>query len=151
MSTQDTRQIALSEIFHHATPEASSPPPARKKNTYSPFSIRFSKEERSYLEQQAGNRPLGAYIRDELLAEKAQKRRTMRKPSIEDGQYATLLAALGQSRLSSNLNQLSKHANTGTLDVSEDIEQQLQDACQAILAMRKALFIALGLRSGGGS
>jgi len=150
MSTQDTRQITLSDAFHHAIPGASTPP-VRKKNTYSPFSIRFSEEERSYLEQQAGNCPLGAYIRDELLGDKAQKRRTMRKPAIEDGQYATLLASLGQSRLSSNLNQLAKHANTGTLDVSGDIEQQLQDACKAIFAMREALFVALRLRSGVGS
>ena len=42
----------------------------------------------------------------------------------------------------------TKAANTGTLDVSEEVEQQLQDAYAAIIAMREALFIALGLRSG---
>jgi len=151
MSTQDTGQKNLSEVFHHSTPGAPSSPSVRKKNTFSPFSIRFSEDERTYLEQQAGNRPLGAYIRGQLLGEKAQKRRTIRKPAIEDEQYAALLAALGQSRLSSSLNQLAKHANIGTLNVSGDTEQQLQDACQAILAMREALFIALRLRSGGGS
>ncbi|MBL1259813.1 MAG: hypothetical protein COB33_004675 [Thiotrichaceae bacterium] len=150
MSAQGTRQTNLSEVFHHSTSGAPLSP-ACKKKPHSPFSIRFSEDERSYLEQQAGNRPLGAYIRDELLAEKAQKRRISRKPAIEDVQYAALLAALGQSRLSSNLNQLSKNANTGTLDVSGDTEQQLQDACQAIFAMREALFVALRLRSGGGS
>lgn len=150
MSTQDTCQAAITDVFQH-TASGVFTPPACKKNAYSPFSIRFSEEERSYLEQLAGNRPLGAYIRGELLGEKAQKRRTTRKPAIEDGQYAALLAALGQSHLSSNLNQLAKHANMGILDISDDVEQQLQDASQAVLAMRKALFVALGLRSGGGS
>lgn len=150
MSAQDMRQTALSDVFHHV--ETGAPKSAAsKKKGHSPFSVRLSEEERKYLEQRAGNRPLGAYIRDQLLGEKAQKRRKLRKPTLEDGQYAALLAALGQSRLSSNLNQLAKHANTGTLDVSGDTEQQLQDACAAVLAMREALFVALRLRSGGGS
>jgi len=147
MSTQDT---TLPNAFNPASAGANKST-VRTKKVYSPFSIRFSEEERSYLEQLAGNRPLGAYIRERLLEKKAEKRRVLRKPSIEDEQYAALLAALGQSRLSSSLNQLAKQANTGTLDISENIEQQLQDAYHTILAMREALFIALKLKSGGES
>ncbi|MFI0377866.1 MAG: hypothetical protein ACH253_17015 [Candidatus Thiodiazotropha sp.] len=92
---------------------------------------------------------MGAYIRQRLRGDRAEKRRELRNPQIGQEQYAALLAALGQSRLSSNLNQLAKSANVGTLDVSQDIEQQLQDAYGAVLEMRKALFMALGLKSGG--
>ncbi|MEW7986964.1 MAG: hypothetical protein AB2765_07950 [Candidatus Thiodiazotropha endolucinida] len=123
----------------------------RPKKRPSPFCIRLSADERAYLERLAGNRPLGAYIRHRLLGERAEKRRELRNPQIGQEQYAALLAALGQSRLSSNLNQLAKSANVGTLDVSQDIEQQLQDAYGAVLEMRKALFMALGLKSGGRS
>lgn len=112
-----------------------------------PFSIRLTNEERTYLEAKAGRRALGAYCRDILLKDIAQKRTQTAKPRLEDGQYAALLAALGQSRLSSNLNQLAKHANMGTLDIAEDTEKQLQDAYKTILEMRKALFIALGLKA----
>lgn len=149
MTPQDAKTLNLSETFGQAAavaaPEGKRP---RKPHKLKPFSIRFSREERAYLEELAGKQPLGAYIRDQLLGDKAQKRRKSRKPALEDGQYAALLAALGESRLSSNLNQLAHHANTGTLDVTENTERQLQDAYDAILAMREALFTALGLKSG---
>ncbi len=113
-----------------------------------PFSIRLSGEERAYLERQAGNKPLGVYIRAVLLGERAAKRRVLRKPTVDRQQIATVLAALGDTRLSSNLNQLAKHANMGTLDVSRDIEQELEEAYQAVIAMRNALFMALGMKPG---
>ena len=62
---------------------------------------------------------------------------------------SALLAGLGQSRIPNNLNQLAKAANCGTLETSEHVEKQLEEACAAVLAMREALFIALGLRCGG--
>lgn len=123
-----------------------SSPKAKKAKETKPFPIRFTMDERAYLEQKAGHRPLGAYCREILLANYAEKRRSFRKPSVSDEQYSSLLAALGESRLSSNLNQLAKHANMGTIDVSDDIEQELHDAYQVILEMRKALFMALGLK-----
>ncbi len=112
----------------------------------SPFSIRLSVEERAFLEQQAGHQPLGAYIRAQLFGDKADKRRVLRKPKINEKQVASVLAALGHSRMSANLNQLAKHANMGTLDISRDVEQELQDACAAIFAMRDVLYMALGQR-----
>jgi len=130
---------------------SNTPFPEKKAKPTAPYSIRFTAEERSRLEAQAGHRSLGAYIRDKLLGEQADKRcRALRKPSLGDEQFAALLAALGDSHLSSNLNQLAKHANMGTLDVSEDVEKELHYAYEAIIAMREALFIALGLKSGGG-
>ncbi len=117
-----------------------------KAKATSPLSIRLTLDERAYLEELAGNQSVSAYARKILLGTKAEKRITLRKPKMEDIQYSTLLANLGQSRLSSNVNQLAKHANMGTLDCSQNIEQQLEDACGAIFAMRDALFMALGHR-----
>lgn len=56
------------------------------------------------------------------------------------------MSQLQKTRIASNLNQLAKAANTGTLDVSQDIEQQLQDASLAVLTMHDALIVALGLK-----
>lgn len=140
----------VSAAFRTAAPPAHSAPPQNpSKKRPSPFCIRLTTEERAYLQQLASNRPLGAYIRERLLGERAMKRRRLRQPKLDDQQYATLLAALGQSRLSSNLNQLARSANMGTLDVSQDIERQLEDAYGAVQEMRKALFIALGLKPEG--
>ncbi len=128
--------------------KAAAAPHAPAKEIATPFSIRLTPSEKAYLSQKAGSRPLGAYFREELLGKQADSRRKERKPKIDEKQVAALLAGLGQSRLPSNLNQLAKAANQGTLGTSEEVEQQLQDACEAVLAMREALFIALGLRSG---
>ena len=144
MTLQDVSVLRASDSFQKVS--CAAPQPGRKKPP-SPFSFRLSEEERATLIQQAGNKPLGAYIRDRLLGDKAEKRRTFRKPKIDDKQIAQVLAELGASRLSSNLNQLAKSANMGTLDVSRNVEQELEDACAAILVMRDTLLMALGLKT----
>ena len=117
------------------------------KQKTSPFSIRFTHEERAFLEAQAGNRPLGEFIRALVLCERAEKRRKLRKPQVHDQKIALVLFALGDSRIASNLNQLAKHANVGTLDVSEHVEQELHQSCLAVMTMRNLLIEALGHRA----
>lgn len=121
---------------------------APKQPATYPFSIRLTPEEKAYLEQKAGHRPIGAYARSVLLEGMGQKRRSYRVPRGDDPRLAAIVDELGRSHLSSNLNQLAKAANMGTLDVTQDVERQLEDAYKAILAMRDALFIALGMPSG---
>jgi hypothetical protein len=87
---------------------------------------------------------LGAYIRDVLLLDKQRKRASFRRPRVDEKQIAQVLWALGQSRVASNLNQLAKSANMGTLDVDEHTQAQLEDACTAVVAMRDVLLQALG-------
>ena len=144
MTSQDVSVLGAVDSFNKVS--CAAPQPRRKKPP-SPFSLRLSEEERANLIRQAGSRPLGAYIRERLLGERAEKRRTFRKPKGDDKQIAQVLAELGASRLSSNLNQLAKSANMGTLDVSRNVEQELQDACGTVLAMRDALLTALGLKT----
>ena len=146
MSAVEKPRVRLTTAFQ--TPSGSAQDVEAKKRP-SPFCIRLTPYEKAYLKQLAGNRPLGAYIREQLLGDMAEKRRELRSPQIDQEQYAALLAALGQSRLSSNLNQLAHAANIGVLDVSQDTEQQLQEAYACILEMRKALFMALDLKCGG--
>ncbi len=133
----------LETVFNGVSASAATAKDIKKS---APYSIRLTAEERAYLEEQAGSGPLSGYIRAKLLGERADKRRVLRNPKLEEAQYAALLAALGESRLSSNLNQLARHANMGTLDISDEIEEQLQDAYEAVLEMRKALILALGLK-----
>lgn len=135
--------INASKAFRKAVRKPSKATKAR------PFAVRLTDDERVYLKRKAGTRPLGTYIRECILGEQAKQRRTYRQPRVNDKQLAAVLAELGNTRLSSNVNQLARAVNTGTLDVSEDVEQQLLDAYEAILAMREALFVALGLKCGG--
>ena len=117
-----------------------------KKKRAPPFSLRLSDAERAELETQAGGQSLGGYIRERLLGDEAAPRRKTRRPHIDDQKIARVLADLGASRLASNINQLAKAANMGTLDVSRNVEQELLEACTAIREMRDLLMSALGLR-----
>lgn len=143
MSAQGAGGAQIKEVFQSVSGQPKAERPGRKAKR---FSIRLSDDELVYLRSKAGRRPLSAWCREQLLGSRAENRIELKQPQLEDQQYASLLAALGESRLSSNINQLAKHANMGTLDIGSDTEQELQYAVQAIIDMRKALFIALGLK-----
>lgn len=148
MSRDLSHDLSLTRAFL-----VSANPATTRKTRPSPFPVRLSPNERTYLEGKAGGLALGTYIRQELLADydgkQTQSRKRLHKPDINQQKVSALLAGLGQSRIPNNLNQLAKAANFGTLETSEDVEKQLLDACAAVEAMREALFVALGLRCGG--
>ena len=121
-------------------------PQNKSKRRYTPpFSLRLTEQERKRLDEMAGNQPLGSYIRDRLLGEQAEKRRKIKKPKPDTAMLAMVLSELGQSRLASNINQLAKAANMGTLDITPEIEQEIEQACREIQAMRALLIAALGV------
>jgi hypothetical protein len=110
-----------------------------------PFCLRLSFEERARLEELADGQPLGAYIRSRLLDE-APRRKAL---SVNDKDtLLRVLGKLGQSRISNNLNQLAKLANSGALPVTPDTEAALMQAVNDVAAMRKLVIDALGLDSG---
>jgi hypothetical protein len=113
-----------------------------------PFSLRLTLEERAKLDSRAGNLHLGAYIKSVLFAEDAPTYRQRRKGPIADQKaLADVLACLGASRLSQNLNQLAKAANIGDLYFDEETKRLIGSACSDIKAMRQMLMQALGLKS----
>jgi hypothetical protein len=112
-----------------------------------PFSLRLTPEERAQLDRDAGSVPLGAYIRSRLIDGGGSPRRAVRKPAPDQAGLARVLAELGRSRLASNLNQLAKAANSGSLPVTPELEAELAAACADIGAMRAALITALGLKA----
>ena len=120
-----------------------------KGKTPPPFSLRLTFEERAKLEEAANGMPLGAYIKAALFDGDLKKVRRRGHQPVKDHQaLARVLAALGSSRLSSNLNQLARAANTGTLPVHPETEADLRKACQEVMALRADLITALGLEGG---
>ncbi|ARE41345.1 Glycosyltransferase [Rhodovulum sp. P5] len=116
-----------------------------KKPYPSPFCLRLTFEERARLERDAAGMALGAYVRDCLFGEDAVPRKTRGKFPVKDHEaLGRVLAALGGSRLASNVNQLAKAVNTGSLPVTPETEDDLIEACEAIQAMRRDLLDALG-------
>lgn len=119
-----------------------------------PFSMRFTEDERKALETAAAGRPLGAYIRwlifKEDMPEMPKKRTRGETASPDHKELARLLGALGKSRISNNINQLAKAANSGSLPVNKEIIEALNEAVAAIQWMRNTLIKAMGLRPQGG-
>lgn len=136
----------LAESFGFAA--AGGEPPAPRRRATPPFSLRLTFEERAQLEAEAGDMPLGAYIRYRLLNMDAAPRRRVKRAVRDRQALAQVLGELGRTRLASNLNQLAKAAHTGSLPVGPDTEAELAEACKAVQDMRRMLMTALGLHEG---
>ena len=117
-----------------------------KTKTTAPFSLRLTFEERAKLETAANGISLGAYIRTVLFDGDLKKVRRRSTTPVKDHEVlGRALAALGQSRLSSNLNQLAKAVNSGTLPVHPETEAEIVRACTDVSKMRSEFLRALGL------
>lgn len=114
--------------------------------TAKPFSIRLTEAERRALAERSGGRPLGAFLRDLVLAADGKTHRRSSPVPVKDHQsLARVLAVLGQSRIANNLNQIAKAANIGALPVTPETESEIVEACAAVVSMRQHLLRALGL------
>lgn len=92
---------------------------------------------------------MAAYIKSLIFSEHAPRIATRRRSPVKDATaLAEVLACLGATRLSSNINQLAKHANSGSLYFDRETKVQLCAACDDIRAMRQLLMQALGMKLG---
>jgi len=113
-----------------------------------PFSLRLTCEERTWLEQQSAGMPMGAFIKSRLFGAGYKPRHRRGKAPVKDHKaLAELLACLGASRLSNNLNQLAKSANSGTLYFDFETKRDITRASDDIRNMRLLLMRALGMRT----
>lgn len=111
-----------------------------------PFSLRLTPAEREELEKLADGRPLGQFLKEAALFY-GDKLPPSRKLSPEDRKLlAQVLGTLGQSRLSSNINQLARAANSGSLPVNEDVIKRLNESASTIFWMRNNLIQALKIK-----
>lgn len=124
-------------------------PEAKTADYPSPFSLRLTYEERARLDAERGDKSLAAYIREPLFGIDAAPRRKRGNSPVQDKEALGRMAgALGQSRLSQNMNQLAKAVNTGSLPVTPETEAEIKEACRDISEMRAALLAALGKAPG---
>lgn len=122
---------------------------ARKKYP-SPFSLRLTEDERRMLEVAAAGQPLAAYIRWLIFKDTTPvlpKKRTREIAANPDRQeLAKILGTLGKSKISQNINQLAKAANSGSLPVNLEVIEELNNACAAVKWIRETLIKAIGLK-----
>ena len=114
-------------------------------STPPPFSIRFSWEQRDKLDELAGDQSWGGYIKWLVFSKQAAHKQA---PAIQDRKaLGRLLGALGKSRISSNINQLAKAANSGSLPVNEEVTKALNNAVRSIEWMKITLIEGMGLKA----
>jgi hypothetical protein len=142
--------MSLTGTFNPQTTGFPFPPPPgnQKVKRPAPFSLRLSAEERARLIEEAKGIPLGAYIRAKVLGSAPPVRMRRTGLAVQDRQaLAQVLALLGQSRLSSNLNQLAHAANIGALPLTPETEADLRESLRDVRAMRRLLLLGLGLNA----
>lgn len=124
-------------------------PEAKKADYPPPFSLRLTYDERAQLDAERGDKSLAAYIRERLFGDNAAPRKKRGNSPVQDKEALGRVAgALGQSRLSQNMNQLAKAVNTGSLPVTPETEAEIKEACREISELRTALLAALGKAPG---
>ncbi|MGH1542180.1 MAG: plasmid mobilization relaxosome protein MobC [Arenicella sp.] len=137
-----SRQVAKPRLSSSFSAVSLSKAKRNKKPETKPFCVRLTDDERAELETIAGKMPLGRFLREQLLGSKARKRKKrskVRQPKIGDKNLALVMALFGDQRIASNLNQLARHANMGTLDFDDETLEQIQEACAAMIAVRNYL------------
>jgi len=145
----NTPKPGISAAFRASAAIAAAQPVRAKRKAVPPFSLRFTPAERERLDREAGNMPLGAYIRAKLFDGPVSPRRGPQQPVKDHQALARILGELGQSRIASNLNQVAKAINIGTAEVTPELEAVVFEACAYIDSIRRDLILALGLETKG--
>jgi len=140
--------MSLSDTFNPPSTPVSNNRPS-KAERLAPFSLRLTAEERERLRREAKGTPLGAYIKAKALGTAPLSLRRA-GISVEDQKaLAQALALLGRSHIASNLNQLARAANIGTLPMTPETEEDLRETICAVRSLHTLLMRALGMRGTG--
>lgn len=113
------------------------------------YTVRYSDKERKKVQAnaEAMKLPTSTYIRISSLSDDSRNlKRFELSTTQERKEYAQILAALGKSRISQNLNQIAYAINTGTLVLSPDVVSQITEACETLQWLRRSLIKKMGLR-----
>ena len=118
----------------------------RNKKRLSPFSLRLTAQERAQLERDAVGVSLAEHVKAILFKDAPRPQKRGKHPVKDHQALGEVLAKLGSSRISSNLNQLAYAANIGTLSFDLETTRQLNEAYQHVREIRDLLIQSLGLR-----
>ncbi len=120
------------------------------------LSVRITQEEKDKLSQEAGSTAMSAYVRQKLFgnmeALRPQRyRKKQKEPAVDTVELARLLGMFGQSELATSMLALSLAATQGLMDVTPEIEDKIDSACEDIETIKMALILALNVKPQGGS
>lgn len=99
------------------------------------------------MEADAEGMSLSDYGRSRIFNQSSPKKCTRGKHPVKDHKVlAQILGLLGPLGIFENLRELAEAVRIGALEVSPDTEKAIQEACLAIVWIKKALIRALGLQ-----
>lgn len=119
---------------------------ANKRPKPPPFSIWLNWAQRKKLDELSNGEPWATYIKRIIFSGKLVPAQKNTPNPLDRKLIAKLISVIGKSRLSSNVNQLAKAANSGSLQVNEEVVKALMQTCRTIEWMRITLIKALGLK-----
>jgi hypothetical protein len=111
-----------------------------------PFSVRLTLAERARLDNEAGQLPIGEYVRTRLFDTPDARQRVYRRPVQDAEALVEVLAALGNSRMAGNLYQIVRAVHAGELAVTAEQQKDLEEALVNVREMRQWLMTALGMK-----
>ncbi len=111
-----------------------------------PFSVRLTLAERVRLDNEAGQLPIGEYVRKRLFDTPDTRQRVYRRPVQDAEALVQVLSALGNTRMSGNLYQIVRAVHAGELTVTAEQQKDLEEALVNVREMRQWLMAALGLQ-----
>lgn len=141
--------MSLKEDFDraalHAVENIAPRRPKRRKRS-APFSIRFTDAERGRLADEAGDVPLGTYIKTKALGDPLRRTRRTGVPAADKESLGRILALLGRAELGESLRQLAHAASIGILPLTPETESELLTALRDVRDIRRLLLLGLGLK-----
>jgi hypothetical protein len=102
--------------------------------------------ERERLRGEAGDTPLGTYIKTKALGDPPRRMRRTGVPAADKESLARILAALGRANLGESLRQLAHAASIGILPLTPETESELRAALRDVRDIRRLLLLGLGLK-----
>ncbi|MCB2081383.1 MAG: hypothetical protein H6908_03140 [Hyphomicrobiales bacterium] len=119
-----------------------------RKKRMPPVSVRFSKEERARLEEEAAGMALSTYIKAVVLDDEHKPRKSRNANPAKDYQkLAVALAMLGQLDPLTTLTDFLNAIEDGSVTLPDDIRKEVVQACADIRLIRKYLILALGVKA----
>ncbi|WP_300029340.1 hypothetical protein [uncultured Roseobacter sp.] len=139
MSTVSKQRKASGE-FNAATKTE-----ARKNKRPAPLSLRLNAAERAALEQAADGMSLSRYIKGRIFDAKGKPKPSARALPVRDHvALAQVLGMLGAMQVAGSFRDLAEAAKSGSLPVTPETEEELLNACAAVLAVKAEVMSALG-------
>lgn len=133
-----------SQTFNRNARDRDAPSPPKPKLL--PMTFRVTNSERTEIKALAGTQSVSEYVRESALRKRSRRKRRANVITPSQENAARILGLLGQSGILANLAKIADAAESGALPVTDELSEELRNACALIIAIRCDLIEALGVK-----